>query len=87
MSEARAMAPTDGEFRMLAQMMADIKESLAEHRRETKASIEETQRQVTDLRIEVGKAKNGIAIGQWIIGLIGLGGIISLGKWLVGPHQ
>ena len=87
MSEARAMAPTDGEFRMLAQMMADLKESLAEHRRETKASIEETQRQVTDLRIEVGKAKNGIAIGQWIIGLIGIGGIISLGKWLVGPHQ
>lgn len=94
MSESRAMAPTDSEFRMLAQMMADLKESLMEHRRETremlneqKASIEENRQQTTELRIEVGKAKNGIAIGQWIIGLIGIGGIISLGKWLVGPHQ
>ena len=94
MSEtSRAMAPTDGEFRMLAQMMADIKEMLLEHRRETrdmfaeqKVSIEENQKQVTELRIEVGKAKNGIAIGQWIIGLLGIGGIISAVKWLTGQH-
>jgi hypothetical protein len=104
MSEARQMAPTDGEFRMLVKMFEGLEanmahrfssldtrldrqdELMAKNREAFTAGIKETNVAVGELRQDVALAKTGIAIGQWVVGLLGVGGLVSAWRWLVGAH-
>ena len=87
------MAPTDTELKLLHEALRSLETHIADRFRsldtrldKQDSVIDKTNTSISQLREDMVSAKTGLAIGQWFVGLLGLGGVISLWRWVSSGH-